>query len=171
MKTTARILLASVLVAVGGTAASAADSATAKFVGADGADHGTLTLTSTPNGVLIKGELTNVPAGAHGFHFHTTGACEPPFESAGGHFNPTEAEHGFLVEAGPHAGDMANLHAGESGTIMVEAVDPHVSLTEGEEGYLLDEDGTALILHAGADDYQSQPSGASGDRIACAVVE
>lgn len=168
---TATILLASAMLAAGVSGAYAADSATAKFTGADGTDHGTLTLTSTPNGVLITGELTGVPAGAHGFHFHTTGACEPPFESAGGHFNPTEAEHGFLVEAGPHAGDMANLHAGDSGTIMVEAVDSAVSLTEGEEGYLLDEDGTALILHAGADDYQSQPSGASGDRIACAVVE
>jgi superoxide dismutase, Cu-Zn family len=171
MRTTATILLASTMFAAGATGAWAADSATAKFTGADGTDHGTLTLTSTPNGVLITGELTNVPAGAHGFHFHTTGACEPPFESAGGHFNPTEAEHGFLVEAGPHSGDMTNLHAGDSGTVTVETVDSAVSLTEGEEGYLLDEDGTSLILHAGADDYQTQPSGASGDRIACAVVE
>jgi len=171
MKTKTTILLASAMLAIGAASAQAADSATAKFTGADGADHGTLTLTSTPHGVLITGELTAVPAGAHGFHFHTTGACEPPFESAGGHFNPTEAEHGFLVEAGPHSGDMANLHAGESGTIAVETLDSEVSLTEGEEGYLLDEDGTSLILHAAADDYQSQPAGASGDRIACAIVE
>jgi Cu-Zn family superoxide dismutase len=171
MKITTGILLASAMIAGGATGAYAADSATAKVVGADGTDHGALTLTATPNGVLIQGELTGVPAGAHGFHFHTTGACEPPFESAGGHFNPTEAEHGFLVEAGPHSGDMANLHAGESGTITVEAVDSAVSLTEGEEGYLLDEDGTSLILHAAADDYKTQPSGASGDRIACAVIE
>ena len=170
MHPTKSFLAAVALTALTG-GAHAADTATAKFSGADGADHGTLTLTGTPNGVLIKGELTGVPAGVHAFHFHTTGKCEPPFDSAGGHFNPTEAKHGYMVEGGPHAGDMPNLEAGEPGTVMVETFDPHVSLTEGAQGYLMDADGSALILHAGADDYSSQPSGAAGDRLACAVIE
>ena len=64
---------------------------------------------------MIQGELQGLPTGPHGFHVHATGACEPPFESAGGHYDPAEAEHGFLSEAGPHAGDMTNINVGQDG--------------------------------------------------------
>ena len=145
--------------------------ATATMMGLDGAEHGTVTLEQTPNGVLLTADLTGVPAGVHGFHVHETGACEPPFQSAGGHFNPTDANHGFLDEGGPHAGDMPNIHVPESGDLMIEILNPMISLNEGEEGYLMDEDGSAILIHAGGDDYETDPAGDSGDRIACGVVE
>ena len=78
--------------------------ARAAMTSAEGAALGTLVLNTTPAGVMIQGELQGLPTGPHGFHVHAAGACEPPFESAGGHYNPAEAEHGFLSEAGPHAG-------------------------------------------------------------------
>lgn len=151
-------------------AAQAPVTATAEFVGLDGASHGTLVLTQAPQGVLIKADLANLPEGALAFHFHETGVCEAPFESAGAHFNPADAPHGHFAEGGPHAGDMPNLHVPASGAVAVEVFNPMVSLETTDEGLLLDADGSALVIHAGADDYASQPSGAAGDRIACAVV-
>ena len=145
--------------------------AKASVKGADGADHGTVTLTQTSAGVLIRAELTGLPPGPHGFHLHTTGACEPPFESAGGHFNPTSAKHGFLDEAGPHVGDLPNIEVPESGNAVVEHLNAFVSLSPESGNTLFDEDGTSIVVHAGADDYKTDPSGQSGDRIACGVVE
>jgi Cu-Zn family superoxide dismutase len=146
-------------------------SASASLKGADGADHGTVTFTESPNGVLISAELTGLPSGVHGFHLHETGACEPDFGAAGGHYNPTAAEHGFMMIGGPHAGDMPNIHVPDSGDLTVEVFNPNITLEEGAPETLFDDDGTAVIIHAGADDYESQPSGAAGDRIACGVVE
>jgi Cu-Zn family superoxide dismutase len=118
---------------------------------------------------LITLELTAAPPGAHGFHIHTTGKCEPPkFESAGGHFNPDESKHGFLNPEGPHAGDMPNIHVPESGKLTVEVLNTLV--TVGGENALLDEDGAALVLHADPDDYKSDPAGHAGGRIACGVI-
>jgi Cu-Zn family superoxide dismutase len=150
-----------------------ADAATASvsIKGADGAEHGTVTLTQTNAGVLLSAQLTGLPPGPHGFHFHETGKCEPPFETAGGHYNPTSAKHGYLVENGPHVGDIPNLLVPDSGNASVEILNPFVSLADNSGNTLFDADGSALVLHAGADDYQSQPSGKSGDRIACGVVE
>jgi Cu-Zn family superoxide dismutase len=151
-------------------AAEIGATATATIKGADGADHGKATFTQTNSGVLIRAELTGLPPGPHGFHFHTTGACEPPFESAGGHFNPNNAKHGFLAEAGPHVGDIPNIEVPESGNTTVEHVNAFVSLSPDSGNTLLDEDGTAIVIHAGPDDYKTDPSGQSGDRIACGVV-
>ena len=83
--------------------------AKAVMKGVDGAELGTVTFTETPAGVLIRAELKGLPLGVHGFHLHETGNCEPPFDSAGGHFNPTGAEHGFMTVGGPHAGDMPKI--------------------------------------------------------------
>ena len=132
----------------------------------DGTGLGTLTLTATPAGVIVSGTLRGLPPGPHGIHVHETGACEPPFESAGGHFNPGGSEHGFLTEGGPHAGDMTNVTVGDDGLVAVEILDTFLTL----DGTLFDEDGAALVIHAGPDDYRTQPSGHSGDRIACGVV-
>ena len=148
--------------------------ATASMIGNDEEDIGTVTLKQTPNGVLIEAHLTGLSAGAHGFHIHETGKCDAPdFKSAGGHFNPTDAKHGITVEGGPHAGDMPNIHFPEDGDagLRVEVLNTMVSLEEGAEGYLLDEDGSAIMVHSGADDYESQPSGDAGSRIACGIVE
>lgn len=145
--------------------------ASAALKGLDGAEHGTISLRQTPHGVLVHAELTGLPPGVHGFHIHTTGACEPPFQSAGGHFNPSGVKHGILAAEGPHAGDMPNIHVPESGALEIEYLNPMVSLTEGGDGYLLDDDGSAMMIHAGADDYASDPTGNAGDRIACGVIE
>ncbi len=146
---------------------------TAKAVmkGVDGAELGTVTFTETPAGVLIQADLTGLPPGAHGFHLHETGSCEPDFGAAGGHFNPTAAEHGFLVVGGPHAGDMPNIHVPDSGALTIEVLNTNVTLEEDAPETLFDDDGTALLIHAGVDDYKSPPSGDAGTRIACGVVE
>jgi Cu-Zn family superoxide dismutase len=143
---------------------------TAVMKGADGADHGSVTFTQTEAGVLITAELAGLPPGVHGFHLHETGACEPDFKAAGGHYNPTGAEHGYMMVGGPHAGDLPNIHVPDSGDLTIEVFDPNVTLEEGAPETLFDADGTAVVIHAGADDYKSQPSGDSGDRIACGVV-
>jgi Cu-Zn family superoxide dismutase len=138
---------------------------------ADGADVGTVTFTEAATGVLINAELTGLPSGPHGFHIHETGACEPPFESTGGHYNPAGAEHGFLAVGGPHAGDMPNIHVPESGALTVDVLNTLISLEEDAPETLFDDDGSAILVHADADDYEGQPSGHAGDRIACGVIE
>ncbi|MFC4023445.1 superoxide dismutase family protein [Oceanobacillus longus] len=132
---------------------------------------GTATLTEDDSGVSIHLEGENLPPGTHGFHIHEAGVCEPPdFESAGGHYNPTDAKHGFEHPEGPHAGDLENIVVSDDGTVNVEVIADMVTLEQGAENTLYTEDGTALIIHSGADDYISQPSGDAGDRIACGVI-
>ena len=153
-------------------AAGPALAATATFVNTDGEEIGTAELTQTPNGVLINVDVDGLSAGEHGFHIHETGACDPSdgFESAGGHY-AGGMEHGYLVEGGPHPGDMPNQFVGEDGKLRAHAFNEHVSLEDDGDNPLFDDDGSALMVHSGADDYESQPSGDAGDRIACAVIE
>jgi Cu-Zn family superoxide dismutase len=132
---------------------------------------GDAVLRETPHGVLITLALRDLPQGEHGFHIHETGKCEPPFESAGGHFNPASKKHGFEVAAGAHAGDLPNLIVPDSGRVKLETIAGGVTLAEGKPASLLDGDGAALVVHAGPDDYTTDPAGNSGARIACAVVE
>lgn len=130
---------------------------------------GNATLTEKGDGVEIKVEAHNLSPGLHGFHIHENGICEPPdFESAGGHFNPTDKEHGFKNKLGPHAGDLKNLKVEEDGTVNQTFFNDRVTLKQGEPNSLLQ--GTSLIIHQDKDDYISQPSGNSGDRIACGVI-
>lgn len=144
--------------------------ATAQLKDAKGQAVGSATLTETPRGVLVSVQLTKAPQGEHAFHIHMTGKCEPPaFESAGGHFNPASAEHGFLAPKGAHAGDLPNVHVPASGALTFEFLAAGVTLGSGANS-LLDADGSALVMHAKPDDYKSQPSGAAGDRVACGVV-
>jgi superoxide dismutase, Cu-Zn family len=164
--TLAASLLVGLIVA---TPLAAADKASAVLKDKDGKEVGTVELTDTPSGVLMHVDLTAVPPGDHGFHVHAVGKCEPPdFKSAGGHFNPDETKHGLMSSDGPHAGDMPNLYVPESGKITLEVLAPLVTL-KGDPA-LLDEDGSALVIHAGPDDYASDPAGNAGDRIACGVV-
>ncbi|WP_407666665.1 superoxide dismutase family protein [Microvirga roseola] len=145
--------------------------ARAVFKNRDGQTIGSATLINTPNGVLIRAEVSNLPPGPHGFHIHETGQCDASggFESAGGHYNPDGQQHGYFIEGGPHAGDMPNQTVGQDGKMMAQVFNPNVSF-EGD-ATLFDDDGSALVVHATADDYRSQPSGAAGDRLACAVIE
>jgi Cu-Zn family superoxide dismutase len=132
---------------------------------ADGADAGTATATPGLDSVRIALSVTGLPPGEHGVHVHTTGACEAPtFESAGGHWNPGEAMHGLEGEAGQHAGDMPNLTVAEDGTGSL-----NYQLIGGDWEGLLDADGSAFVVHAMPDDQETDPSGNSGERIACGV--
>ncbi|HEX6143048.1 MAG TPA: superoxide dismutase family protein [Geminicoccaceae bacterium] len=137
---------------------------------ADGNTVGQVELMQVPNGVHLKADLQNLPAGTHALHIHETGACEPPdFESAGGHFNPTGASHGWLSEGGPHAGDFPNIHVGDDGSLTVEYFSMMVTMDEGENT-VFDDDGSAIVIHEGTDDYETDPAGDAGNRIACGVI-
>jgi Cu-Zn family superoxide dismutase len=132
----------------------------------DGKVLGTASVTPTPKGVLVRATFEGVAAGPHGFHIHETGTCDPPdFMSAGGHFNPTKAAHGFLDPNGPHAGDMPNVFVAQGQKLEVEVLAAGVTLDA-----LRDADGSALVLHAAADDYKTAPAGAAGGRQACGVI-
>lgn len=144
--------------------------ASAQFTGANGEDHGSAKLVQTPSGVLIQASLKGVPAGEHGFHIHAVGKCEPPFTSAGGHFNPGGKKHGLMAADGPHAGDMPNIHVPASGELRIDVLNTLVTLEAGKPNSLLGGDGTALMIHAKHDDHTSDPAGDAGPRIACAVI-
>jgi superoxide dismutase, Cu-Zn family len=126
---------------------------------------GTVLLVDTPHGLLLMG----LPPGTHAIHFHETGKCEPPFKSSGGHFNPSKKNHGMLDPAGLHAGDLPNLVIPKNGKLEFELFAEDLTLADGPNT-VLDADGTALVIHAKADDYKSQPAGDAGDRIACGVI-
>ncbi len=148
------------------------NSARAVFMNKQGEAIGTATLIETPSGLLITAKIANLPPGIHGFHIHEVGRCDPAtgFESAGGHFNPGGTKHGYMVEGGPHAGDMPNQTVSNDGVLMAEVFKTDLTLGSGKGG-LKDQDGSAIEVHATADDYRSQPSGAAGDRLACGVVQ
>lgn len=169
-----RLFALSVAALVCASPALAQSDAAATFLDAEGATVGSATLMPLDGGgIHISGEITIGTAGEHGFHIHEVGDCDPAtdFESAGEHYNPEGREHGLQNPEGAHAGDMSNQQAMASGVVMIDVEVPNVSLVEGEPGYLFDEDGSALVLHADPDDHVTDPSGNSGDRIACAVIE
>ena len=145
----------------------AAAQAAAVVRGADGAEHGSVTISDTPSGALhLILHLSAIPDGPHAIHIHETGKCDPPaFESAGGHLTGGK-EHGAMAAGGMHSGDLPNIDTAEGGSVNQELFLPGVTLAE-----VMDADGAAFVMHAGVDDYISQPSGNAGDRIACGVFE
>ena len=152
-----------------GSPAVAAGSATASLKDASGNEVGRATLTETSSGLLIRLDVTDAPSGEHALHFHAVGKCEPPdFKSAGPHFNPADAKHGIENPEGPHAGDMPNLHVPSDGRLSIEVLNQAVTLSG--KSALLDDDGAALVIHAAADDYRTDPAGNAGDRIACGII-
>ena len=139
---------------------------TANLVSSSGAVLGTVRVFSEPTGVMLRIDAAGVPAGPHGVHVHTTGRCDPPgFTSAGPHWNPTGRKHGHRNPAGFHMGDLGNLGVGADGRLVAGLLVPQATIDA-----LRDADGAALVLHAKADDEVTDPSGNSGDRIACAVL-
>lgn len=153
----------------GSAQAAALDTARATFAGTGGQQIGDARLIGTPHGVLVQAHLESFPPGTHAFHLHETGSCAPDFTASGGHFNPHDTGHGFLDGDGRHVGDLPNVHVPESGDLDVELLADLATL-DGGEAALLDEDGAAIVVHAGADDYRTNPAGGGGERIACAVI-
>ena len=145
---------------------------TVELKDAKGADVGMATIVSKGQGVEVKLDLKDLPPGVHAVHFHQKAQCDPPdFKSAGGHFNPTGKQHGFDNPQGHHAGDMMNFTVKANGTAKATVKDADVVLGNGSEANsLLANGGTSIMVHAKADDYKTDPSGNSGDRIACGAI-
>jgi len=165
------VLLGCAICLVGtGTAFAIGETATAKMKGADGKDLGTIEITETMAGVLLRVSLKGLPPGQHGFHWHVAGTCEGDFSSAGAIYNPFGAQHGLLNVEGPMAGDLTNVVATESGDVEAEIFSPLVTLSSATEDPLLDADGASLVIFENADDHTADPEGNAGARIACGVV-
>ena len=136
----------------------------------DGKSIGMATFREVSGGVVIDVDVKGLTPGLHAVHVHAIGKCEgPAFTSAGGHFNPAQKKHGLRSAEGPHAGDMPNMYIAKNGTGRFEVLADNITLKTGDRS-VFDADGSALVIHAGADDDMTDPTGNSGDRAACGVI-
>ena len=143
-------------------------SATAVIHDIAGMKVGTATFDDTHAGVLVTATVTGLGLGAHGIHIHENGKCEPPFATAGGHFNTGMKRHGFKSMDGAHAGDLPNIELPAAGTLHFEFVMAGVTL-RGSKG-ILGPTGASIVIHTARDDYVTDPAGNSGSRLACGVI-
>ena len=143
-------------------------SATAEMRPASGSQvHGSVKFTQVGKRVRVDAEIAALPPGLHGFHIHDKGDCSAPDAmSAGAHFNPAAKKHGAPGAPDRHAGDLGNLNANEYGKATLSLMLDDISVSKGRDGVI----GSAVIVHAGADDLKTDPAGNSGDRVACGVI-
>lgn len=171
MKLHASFAAAAVLALIAAAPARAQKSAHADIADPKGQIIGTANFEQTKKGVRIALTASQLPPGTHGIHIHAVGKCDPPdFKTAGAHFNPDNKKHGMKNPDGPHAGDLMNVEVGADGTVHANLLAPGVTLGDGPNS-LFHPDGTALVIHAQADDMMTDPSGNSGARIACGVIQ
>lgn len=144
------------------------------LVTSDGSDAGTVTLRQLKHGLLISADLSNLPEGPHGFHIHEKGICEGDFKSAGSHYAPDGAEHGYDTDEGYHAGDLPNIYVDKDGVAKADIFVTWLTLDPDEDGggdapFTLErKEGTAIMVHEKADNYVDMDS--AGSRIACGVI-
>jgi Cu-Zn family superoxide dismutase len=135
-----------------------------------GKSVGSAFFRETKDGVLISVRVSALPQGLHAVHIHSVGKCAgPAFTSAGGHFNPLGKKHGLMSPAGPHAGDLPDMYVNQDGVGRYDTLMKSIDLDSGAAS-IFDGDGSAIVIHAGADDNVTDPAGNSGDRIACGVI-
>jgi Cu-Zn family superoxide dismutase len=150
--------------------ANAQNQGRAHIKNGEGETIGTASLRATKDGVLLTINVNGLPEGLHAVHVHSVGKCEgPAFTSAGPHFNPMNKKHGLENPAGPHAGDLPDMYVEKNGAGRYEVLLDRITLGS-EETSIFDADGSAIVIHVTADDNVTDPTGNSGDRIACGVI-
>ena len=150
--------------------ATTGNAATADMKSASGQSIGVATLTEVPGGVRIVIDVKDLPPGQNGVHIHEVGKCEgPQFTTAGGHFNPEKKQHGTMNPQGAHAGDLPNMSVDGYGVGRLETTTNRITLATGPTS-VLDADGSAIVIHAAADDFKTDPTGNSGGRSVCGVI-
>ncbi|MFY7835891.1 MAG: superoxide dismutase family protein [Novosphingobium sp.] len=143
--------------------------AQATLLDASGKRIGEATLIANGGAIQLAAEVAGLSPGDHGIHLHTTGKCDAPgFTTAGGHLNPSAHKHGMMNAAGPHMGDLPNITVKPDGTGSI--LTDLTGQSEDLRAAIFDADGSAIVVHAGPDDYKTDPAGNSGGRIACGVL-
>jgi superoxide dismutase, Cu-Zn family len=168
-----KLLCASILVSLAAGCSMStepASQATAELKDKDGKAVGVATFRESSGGVTVDLNVKGLTPGLHAVHVHAVGKCEAPaFTSAGGHFNPAQKKHGYKSPEGAHAGDLPNMLVAKDGTGRFEAFTDGITLKSGATS-VFDKDGSALVIHAGVDDYATDPTGNAGDRAACGII-
>lgn len=142
------------------------------MINQEGKVSGYAKLTQTEMGLNVEVNVRGLKPGVHGIHFHENGSCvAPTFDSAGGHFNPDNKQHGLENPMGPHAGDLKNVVADRNGVLQTNFMTSRVTLQKGVKDSLRDTNGSALVIHADEDDQKTNPAGNSGPRVMCGVIK